>query len=313
MIRLSRGKKVQSNSYGDDNPKKSRLNAKKSGRETNSRQASSSANTRRNHNAPTSEARQEKKSAKSDINTTAFKKSMFWFAFTFLTISCMALLAYGFLSLTNLFIDHPTFTIQHIEISGNERFTDSDILLMSSIEEGKSAFDVNLNNVQSRILQNPWIKNVKITRKLPNTFTIEVEEREPRFFLLYENAIHYVDTEGQIIAPVTQEDFKSFPLLELGASPENALKLLPDFIKYNEDKKLLPFDFSEIAWLRVSAGMGIEMFWEENQMLISIALEDWQENLEYISYAITDLEKRKEFKKVAELHAGNDQVWFVEK
>ncbi len=309
MIRLSRGKKLQSNTYGEDGQKKSHFQNSAS---RNSRKGSSSANVRYKQE----DSQKQKNSSVSEpslIDFDIFKKSVLWLGFSFLAVSCMALLAFAFYSLTSFFINHETFITKNVNIEGNSRFSEDEILYISGIELGTSAFDVNLNSAQSRLMQNPWIEEAKITRNLPNSFDIVINEREPRFFLLYENSIYYVDTEGNIISPVTQEDFKSFPLLELGASPEEALKILPDFIKYSQTHGLLPFSFDDLAWLKVSAGLGFEMFWEEKQILFSVSIHNWQENLEYLFHAIKDLEERKEFNKIAEIHAGNKQVWFIHK
>ncbi len=297
MVRLSRGKKTQVNTFGDDSKKNTQ--------------------SRPNIRAPKEQERvkqvKEVSRAKNQINSELFSRSMRWFAFTFFIIGCMTFLAYGFYSLTNYFMQHPYFTTQSITVHGNRHFSQEEIIQLSGIEEGMSAFSVNLTHAQSRILQNPWIENVDIIRDLPCDFILTVYERVPQFWLQHENALYYVDSTGKIIAPVEASDFISLPILELGQSPEKALMILPDFITEGKESKALPFNFQDLAWFKLSAGKGIEMFWEEKQLLLSISIENWRENLKLLGHAIKDLEKRKEFNKVAEIHAGNEQVWFIRK
>lgn len=259
-------------------------------------------------------AKEKKKKAPSSLRFFSFKKIILWFITTFLVSAFMLSFAFGFYRLTNYVINHPYFEVKNISIEGITHLTYDDITQLSGLQEGNSSFRVHINDVQARILQNPWIENVHITRMLPDAFHLEITERVPQFSALYNNTLYYVDVHGQLIAPIEAHKFISLPVLELGISPEATLKILPDFLaELQINPELLPLPFNDIAWLRLSTAKGIEMFWEEKQLLIALDIEDWRLNLEHLRRTVEDIKKRNEFDKVLEIHAGNNQVWLLEK
>ncbi len=320
MIRLSRGKKIQRNTYDDDSarqsqqPRRSSVNESRVGqrtsnvqRNTSTSSASPRANTRVN------QTQQNANEHASSVNSENLLVGLKWFLFTFLLVATMLCIGFGFYSLTNYVMTHEYFETKVITISGIERFTEEEILLLSGIQENMNVFEVSINDAQTRMLQNPWIESVQITRYIPDSFSIIVDEREPMFWLLQGSQPYYVDISGNIIAPVESANFTSLPILELGQGPEEALQILPDFLNYLQSNNPLPFDFREVAWFRLSAGNGIEMFYEEKQVVIAVDIEDFEINLQLLGYAIEDLENRNEFEQVAEIHAANGQVWFDNK
>ncbi len=293
MIRLSKNKTPQRNTYSESNSKKT----------------PSRVNTRIQ-----SVQEAETKSQRSELNIISFRKSMLWFCSTLFVTGLMLIVGYGFYSLTNYVLTHPYFTIKNIEVVGNLHLSEEEVILISDIDEGMNSLNLQLDEIQGRMLQNPWIEDTQIIRDLPNDITIKITERTPYFWYLHNNELFYLDDKGRLITRVESKGFTSLPLLYLAQGAESALKLLPIFLQeVRENKNILPFDVKEVAWFRLSAGKGIEMFWENNQMIISLAAEDWLKNLDNLSVALRDLIKKDELDSVAEIHSGNEQVWLIRK
>ncbi len=293
MIRLSKNKTPQKNTYS----------------ESNSRKNQSRINTRIQ-----TVQEVESKSNKSELNIISFKKSMLWFCSTLFVTGLMFIVGYGFYSLTNYVLTHPYFEIKNIEVTGNLHLSKEDVIFISDIDSGMNSLSLQLDEIQGRMLQNPWIEDTQIIRNLPNDVTIKITERTPYFWYLHNNELFYLDDKGRLITRVESKGFTSLPLLYLGQGAEGALKLLPVFLQeVRENKNILPFDVQDVAWFRLSAGKGIEMFWESNQMIISLAVEDWLKNLDNLSIALIDITKKDELESVAEIHSGNEQVWLIRK
>lgn len=80
---------------------------------------------------------------------------------------------------TYLFCRSDYFLIDNIEVLDNHRLTEKEVLELSNIERGSNIFYQDLKSPTEKIIQRPYIKDVKISRKLPDTIIIEVIERTP--------------------------------------------------------------------------------------------------------------------------------------
>ncbi len=256
----------------------------------------------------------ELSSSKSQTDYTLFKRNMFWFTSAIGILACVGFLCMFFLSITQYVMDHKYFDIDTIIVHGAEHFNDDEIKQISGISEGTNSFGININAIKSRMYTNAWIEHVEITRKLPRTLEIHITERIPQFLIVHENTLYYVDTKGQLISPISTNDFKSLPILDLGESPNETLEVLPLFIsQIREKSEDFTFSLYDMAWLRVSASNGIEMFWESKGILLVFDIVNIEKNITNMQFVIKDLTRKNELSKVAQIHAGNGQAWFVYK
>lgn len=101
------------------------------------------------------------------------------------------------------------FRMDHIVVSGNERYTQQEILSASGLEEGQNLYFINKFDVKETIFaQLPYVEEVRINRKLPDTLLIEVRECRAVAGLRCGNAVWLVSAQGKLLeeAPVPPED-----------------------------------------------------------------------------------------------------------
>ncbi len=202
------------------------------------------------------------------------------------------------------------FAITDIEVTGNSQVKTADILEVCGIRKGENSLLVNVHKAEQKLVDNPWIENVSIRRSLPGTFTITVKERVPLFCARKENTLYYVNAKGEIIAPVSTNNFRSLPVLEIGPGGDEALPMVAEFVEEFKHAGF-PFDISQISWIRLSAGGGFELYWETRRLRLSIGVENWKDNLRRIASVVTDIEKRKETVMVTSIRAADGQVWMT--
>ncbi len=106
----------------------------------------------------------------------------------------------------------PLFNIKTIEVQGNEKVTESEIISLSQIQIEQNTFQLNKRKIKKQIKQNAYIGKVKISRKLPSTLIIQVEERKPTYLLEYAGAYVYVDKQGYFLE-IAQEKLE-IPVLQ---------------------------------------------------------------------------------------------------
>lgn len=93
----------------------------------------------------------------------------------------------------------PLFNIKQIIIEGNEKITDNEIISLSQINIEENTYKINMKKTKERILENPYIKNVEIKRKLPSNIVISIEERKTTFMIEYGSSYVYINNQGYIL------------------------------------------------------------------------------------------------------------------
>ncbi len=92
----------------------------------------------------------------------------------------------------------PIFNITNIKIEGNEKVASDTIISLSGLKKGENIFKFN-NSIIEKIKENAYIQSVKISRELPGTINIKVEERKIKYQINLINSYVYIDKNGYIL------------------------------------------------------------------------------------------------------------------
>lgn len=99
----------------------------------------------------------------------------------------------------------PLFNIKKITVVGNEKITSDEIISLSQINIEENTYKTNMKKAKSKILENPYIKNVEIKRKLPSNVEIIVQERKTTFMIEYGNSYVYINNQGYMLEVSTEK------------------------------------------------------------------------------------------------------------
>ena len=78
------------------------------------------------------------------------------------------------------------FRVHNIEITGNTKYTDSDILKVARISEGDNVVLLESGIIEERILDSfPYMESVTIKKKLPVTVEIAVDEAKAQYSVVF--------------------------------------------------------------------------------------------------------------------------------
>ncbi len=99
----------------------------------------------------------------------------------------------------------PLFNIKAIEVNGNKIVTKNEIISLSKIQIEENSFKLSKSKIRKQIKENAYIQDVKITRKLPSTILIEIEEREPAYLLEYAGSYVVIDKQGYMLEIKTEK------------------------------------------------------------------------------------------------------------
>lgn len=222
----------------------------------------------------------------------------------FLAVSLGLLAAYRWMTRSN------SFGLEQIQVQGNAYLKYEDVLNAAGLELGQNAFGLNMKQIERNLRGLPWVKGVTLKRELPDTLSITLVEREPRYWRQQGEKLFFADKDGEIIAPVETGHFKALPVLHLEEGAQDALEVLQAF---GTRARALhsPFDPRQAAWIRVKNDGDIELYFESRDLLVSLDSREWELNLDCLRRAWADLVRRGEHNSVHAMAAYGAKVWIT--
>lgn len=96
------------------------------------------------------------------------------------------------------------FKIQKIEIKNNSRVSKEEIEELGNFDSYRNIFWANDLTVSKDLKQNPYIEDVSIHKRFPNTIVVEVKERIPRYMLQIADSYAYINNQGYLLEISTE-------------------------------------------------------------------------------------------------------------
>lgn len=238
-----------------------------------------------------------------EIKNVVYKISIF-----IIFIFVLALFYYGIISAIKKAKSSEYFNITEIEVIGNVNFSLKEIINLSGLELNKNSLVYNIDEIKNNILNSAWVDTVNIKRELPNKFSIDIEERIALYIIVKDNVLYYIDKQGHFIEPVSHTKTFNLPILYLEIE---TLEMFNELINFTEILNTIefPFDTKNISWVSISEKENFELYWEKEQLLIRVSIENWEVNLTRLALSLIDLEKRNELNKIREVNASGGQVY----
>lgn len=138
------------------------------------------------------------------------------------------------------------FNIKKIMVVNNNKVTADEIIQSSGLAIDDNMFKSLGSTVKEKIKTNPYIEDVKITRKLDGTVIVDVTERTPTFSIKGEEEYFYINNQGYILEKTSSTDI--LPIIYGYSTTDVAvgqrlckedLKKLDSLIRNNEHSKKL--------------------------------------------------------------------------
>jgi len=98
-----------------------------------------------------------------------------------------------------LFTRTSLFNLSDITIKGNIVLDKEKIIRASGIPIGENIFKISLKDLEKNLMEHPYIKEVKLNRRLPNKIAVFLDEREEFIVVPYIGTYVYLDNEGIVL------------------------------------------------------------------------------------------------------------------
>lgn len=96
----------------------------------------------------------------------------------------------------------PYFQITNVVVRGNSQVAPAEIVASLDLRPGTSILEPDLTELRTRVLANPWIREARVSRRLPLTLEVTVWERTPEVLVVAEGT-YLAGGDGVILAETT--------------------------------------------------------------------------------------------------------------
>jgi cell division protein FtsQ len=103
--------------------------------------------------------------------------------------------------------------VDEIQIDGLKRMDRATVYEQVLDQDSRAMPLVNLEDVRQRLLKFPWVKDARVSRRLPATLHIAIEERTPAAVWQNHGQLMLIDPSGVPLEPVSAEAMPDLPLL----------------------------------------------------------------------------------------------------
>ena len=171
---------------------------------------------------------------KSRVWRARFHKSLFW------TGVLAAVAALGFVGYHNDFFKKTEariiteiltrtagagFKVKEILVTGREQVPVDELLACLNIREDMPIFGINIIEARKSLVVLPWVRDVSISRRLPDTIIVELKERVPVALWQYQKEISVIDRNGIFLTSDNLNIWKRLPLVVGEDAPEHMNEL----------------------------------------------------------------------------------------
>jgi cell division protein FtsQ len=94
------------------------------------------------------------------------------------------------------------FTLKHVETRGNHRVSTQAIYDIAFDQQSSAMPLVDLDGTRERLLHLPWIREARVSRRLPDTIVVDVIERVPVAIWQQSGRFSLIDAEGVVLEPI---------------------------------------------------------------------------------------------------------------
>lgn len=97
------------------------------------------------------------------------------------------------------FFSSSMFDIQKITVENNNHYTKEQLISLAGVRTGENLFKASLSQMKENLLADPYVKNVKLRKRLPAEVVISVQERSEDAAVPYGNKYILIDSEGMVL------------------------------------------------------------------------------------------------------------------
>lgn len=105
------------------------------------------------------------------------------------------------------------FEVKKVEVVGADRINRLKVYDIALAQKDRSMAAVNLDELRADLMRYGWIKDARVSRRLPDTLVIDIVERAPAAIWQNDGRLALIDETGVVLEQVTVSTMPDLPLL----------------------------------------------------------------------------------------------------
>lgn len=105
------------------------------------------------------------------------------------------------------------FEVKRVEVTGVNRIDELKVYEITLAQKDRSMLLVDIDEVREDLLSNGWIKDARISRRLPDTLVVDIVEREPVAVWQNQGRLSLIDKTGFPLEEIAREEIPDLPVI----------------------------------------------------------------------------------------------------
>ncbi|MGV1682280.1 cell division protein FtsQ/DivIB [Sphingopyxis sp. NJF-3] len=105
------------------------------------------------------------------------------------------------------------FQVKKVEVVGAERIDRLKVYDIALAQKNRSMAAVDLQDVRHDLMKYGWIKDARVSRRLPDTLVVDIVERTPAAIWQNGGRLSLIDEKGVVLEPVSVATMPDLPLV----------------------------------------------------------------------------------------------------
>jgi cell division protein FtsQ len=108
---------------------------------------------------------------------------------------------------------HAGFEVDKVEVRGVERMDELQVYNIALGQVDRSMVNVDLPKLRGDLMKLGWVKDARVSRRLPDTLVVDIVERQPVAVWQHGGNLALIDVSGAVLQPVSQQTMPDLPLV----------------------------------------------------------------------------------------------------
>lgn len=117
----------------------------------------------------------------------------------------------------------PIFNVNTIVVEGNSIISKEEIISLSGIKKDENIFKFSKSQISKNIKQNAYVNEIKVSKSIPDTIKITIQERVPQYMLEFGNGYVYINNQGYILE-ISNQKIELPIILGISTKEENIIE-----------------------------------------------------------------------------------------
>ena len=105
------------------------------------------------------------------------------------------------------------FRVKSVDVTGVQRMDSRPVFQIALDQKSMAMPLVDVATIRQKLLGYGWVKDARVSRRLPDTLVIDIVERQPAALWQDANKLSLIDSEGVVLDKVKVSDMPDLPLL----------------------------------------------------------------------------------------------------